>query len=132
MARNYDGGSLKEAEMDTQQVAKAFTDLCAKGELDAAGQKFWSDDIVSREAQPGDMAMLKGRKAVQGKGEWWSANHQVHGVKVEGPYVSGDQFMVRFTMDLTPKGDKRRTMDEIGLYTVKNGKIVEESFFYGQ
>ena len=117
---------------DTQSVAKAFTDLCAKGELDAAGKKFWSDDVVSREAMPGDMAVLKGRKAVEGKGEWWSANNQVHGVQVEGPYVSGDQFVVRFKMDVTPKGDKRRVMDEVGLYTVKNGKIVEESFFYGQ
>jgi hypothetical protein len=34
-------------------------------------------------------------------------------------------------MDVTPKGGKRMGMDEVGLYTVKNGKIVEESFFFG-
>ena len=34
--------------MNTQELAKAFTDMCAKGELDAAGKKFWSDDTVSR------------------------------------------------------------------------------------
>jgi hypothetical protein len=33
--------------MNTQELAKAFTDMCAKGELEAAGKKFWSDDIVS-------------------------------------------------------------------------------------
>jgi len=33
--------------MNTQELAKAFTDMCAKGEFDAAGKKFWSDDIVS-------------------------------------------------------------------------------------
>ena len=38
--------------------------------------------------------------------------------------------MVRFTMDLTPKDGKRHTMDEVAMYTVKNGKIVDESFFY--
>src|SRR6516165_9192386 len=57
--------------MNTQELAKAFTDMCAKGELEAAGKKFWSDDIVSREPMTGDMAELKGRKAVEGKGQWW-------------------------------------------------------------
>jgi len=52
-------------------------------------------------------------------------------VKVEGPYVHGDQFVVRFKMEVTPKGGKRMNLDEVGLYTVKNGKIVEERFFMG-
>ena len=47
--------------------------LCAKGELDAAGKKFLSDDIVSREPMIGDMAELKRRKAVEGKNQWLSA-----------------------------------------------------------
>ena len=56
------------------------------------------------------------------------ANHTVHKAEVEGPYVHGDQFVVRFKMDVTPKGGKRMSLDEVGLYTVKNGKIVEERF----
>jgi SnoaL-like domain len=117
--------------MNTQELAKAFTDMCAKGELEAAGKKFWSDDIVSREPMTGDMAELKGRKAVEGKTLWWNANHEVHDLKVEGPYVHGDQFVVRFKLDVTPKGQKRIHLDEVGLYTVRNGRIVEESFFMG-
>ena len=117
--------------MNTQELAKAFTDMCAKGELEAAGKKFWSDDIVSREPMTGDMAVLKGRKAVEGKNQWWNANHEVHDLKVEGPYVHGDQFVVRFELDVTPKGQKRIHLDEVGLYTVRNGRIVEESFFMG-
>ena len=53
--------------MNTRELAKAFTDMCAKGELEAAGKKFWSDDIVSREPMTGDMAELRGRKAVEEK-----------------------------------------------------------------
>jgi ketosteroid isomerase-like protein len=34
-------------------------------------------------------------------------------------------------MDVTPKGGKRTKMDEVGVFTVANGKIVEERFFYG-
>ena len=117
--------------MNTQELANAFTDMCAKGELEAAGQKFWSDDIVSREPMTGDMAQLKGRKAVEGKTQWWNANHEAYDLKVESPYVHGDQFVVRFELDVTPKGQKRVHLDEVGLYTVRNGRIVEESFFMG-
>lgn len=116
--------------MDIKQLASTFTGLCAEGKFDEAGERFWSEDIVSREPMPGDTAVAKGRAAVKGKGDWWAANHEVHGVKVEGPFVSGDQFIVRFTMDITPKGQARLTMDEVGVYTVKDGKIVDESFFY--
>jgi hypothetical protein len=79
----------------------------------------------------GDMAELKGRKAVEGKTQWWNANHEVHDLKVEGPYVHGDQFVVRFKLDVTPKGQKRIHLDEVGLYTVRKSRIVEESFFMG-
>ena len=45
--------------------------------------------------------------------------------------MNGDQFIVRFKMDLTfkPSGERMQN-DEDGLYTVKDGKIVEERFFY--
>ena len=118
--------------MDTKIIADAFTALCVNGEFIKAGQIYWSDDIVSCEAMPGDMAELKGRAAVEAKGVWWHMNHDVHSVKVEGPYVHGHQFLLRFTMEVTPKGGARMTMDEMGLYSVLEGKIVEERFFFGR
>jgi hypothetical protein len=33
-------------------------------------------------------------------------------------------------MEVTPKGQARMSMDEVGLYTVKDGKVVEERFFF--
>ena len=114
-----------------QQIADDLVAMCKAGEFDASGEKYWADDVVSLEPMPGDMARIQGKAAVRGKGEWWYANNEIHGVKVKGPYVHGDQFAVRFTMDVTPKDGQRATMDEIGIYTVKGGKIVEERFFYG-
>jgi hypothetical protein len=114
-----------------QQIAEDLVAMCKAGQFDESGEKYWADDVVSLEAVEGDMARIQGKAGVRGKGEWWYANHEIHDSVVEGPYVHGDQFVVRFRMDLTPKGGERRTMDEVGLYTVKNGKIVEERFFYG-
>jgi ketosteroid isomerase-like protein len=115
----------------TQDVANDLVALCKAGKFAEAGEKYWARDVVSVEAGEGEMARLEGLDAVRGKTAWWEANNEVHSAEVEGPYVNGDQFVVRFRMDMTPKGGERRTMDETGLYTVRDGKIAEERFFYG-
>ena len=119
--------------MTTAEIAADFAALCKAGKFDEAGEKYWSPDIVSVEAMGPDPAALSshGIAAVRGKGEWWYANHEIHSADASGPYVNGDQFIVRFNMDVTFKETGvRMQMDEDGLYTVKDGKIVEERFFY--
>ncbi|HEY1752573.1 MAG TPA: nuclear transport factor 2 family protein [Caulobacteraceae bacterium] len=116
--------------MNTQEVAQDLVSLCSQGQFDEAGEKYWADDVVSVEPT-GDNAESRGKAAARAKGEWWSAHHDVHGVKVEGPYVNGDEFTVRFVMDVTDKDNgQRMTMDEVALYRLKGGKIAEERFFY--
>lgn len=116
--------------MTTNEVAKAFTALCAAGEHQAAADQFWAEDVVSIEPMDGPMARVEGRVAVKAKGDWWYANHTVHAVKTEGPWVHGEQFTVLFDVDVTPKDGERVQMREIGLYTVRNGKVAEERFFF--
>jgi ketosteroid isomerase-like protein len=117
--------------MTTLELAKDFTNLLKKNDHEGAAAKYNADDIVSYEAMDGPMAVCRGTASVKAKGEWWQANHEVHGGAVEGPYVNGDQFVVRFKMDVTAKATgERMAMDEVGIYTVKNGKIVEERFCY--
>lgn len=117
--------------MSVESVAKSFADLCKAGHLDEAGEKYWSPDVVSIEAMDGPMQTVRGIEGVRAKGAWWYANHDVHKVETHGPYLNGDQFSLRFTMDITPKATGQRMQsDEVALYTVKDGKIVEERFFY--
>lgn len=115
----------------TQQVADDLIAMWKAGKFDESGEKYWAPDVVSYENMPGnEMAEIRGVAGVRAKGEWWGANHEVHGVEIEGPYMHGDQFAVRFKMDLTPKDGQRHTLDEIGVYTIRGGKIAEERFFY--
>jgi hypothetical protein len=116
--------------MTTQEIAHDLVALCKEGKFHEAGEKYWADDVVSVEAM-GDPAEVRGIEAARGKGEWWANNHEVHDSKVEGPYINGDDFSVRFVMDITDKTNgQRRTLDEIALYRLKDGKIAEERFFY--
>ena len=65
------------------------------------------------------------------KNQWWVDNHEVHGLEVDGPFVGDSQFAVRFKMDVTAKASgQRMQMTEVGVYTVKNDKIVREEFYY--
>ncbi len=117
--------------MTTSDVAKAFTDMLKSGDHRGAAIAFNAPDIVSIEAMDGPMARVEGTAAVEAKGEWWYANHEVHSVTAQGPYVNGDQFVVMFAMDITPKATGIRNQGtEAGLYTVRHGKIVEEKFYY--
>jgi ketosteroid isomerase-like protein len=115
----------------TNELAKAFTEMLKAGDHEAAAAKYNAPDIVSIEAMDGPMARVQGTAAVKAKSDWWYANHEVHSVTTEGPYVNGDQFAMTFAMDVTDKATgNRMQMQEVGLYTVRDGKIVEEKFMY--
>ncbi|HMF78195.1 MAG TPA: nuclear transport factor 2 family protein [Bryobacteraceae bacterium] len=119
--------------MTTQEVADTLVKLCAKGQFQEATEALYSPNIVSMEASapPGGSRESKGIEAVKAKGEWWTANHDVHSVKIEGPLVADSHFAVTFKLDVTfkPQG-KRFTMEEVGVYKVADGKVVYEEFFY--
>jgi ketosteroid isomerase-like protein len=121
---------------ETLAVGKKLVELCKEGKHIEAIDALYHPNIVSMEAgaPPGGSARADGIAAVKGKGEWWVANHEVHGGDVEGPFPHGDRFIVRFKYDVTakagPMAGKRFTMDEAALYTVKDGKITHEEFFY--
>lgn len=116
--------------MDVRQVAEAFAELCKAGKFEEAGERFWAEDVVSIEPRDGPMSRTEGRDQAKAKGDWWTGNTQVHAFTTVGPFVNGDQFALRFDIDCTPNGEARRQMEEVGLYTVRDGRIVEERFFY--
>lgn len=74
----------------------------------------------------------EGRKAVEAKGADFYSKNEVHSASCEGPYVGTTGFGVKFTVDMTCRQTgQRQTMSELAFYRVKNGKVVEEQFFYG-
>jgi hypothetical protein len=117
--------------MAIQDVANQIVALLRAGKDEEVGRRYWSPSVRSIEAAGKD-PVAEGAEAVTHKGEWFVANNEVHGVKAEGPFVNGDQFAVHLTYDMTPKDTgQRKTLDEVALYTIADGKIVEERFFYG-
>ena len=117
--------------MTIAELARDFTELLKRGDDEAAAEKYNADDVVSLEAMDGPMAVCRGKEAVKRKGEWWRQNHDLHSASIDGPFVNGDQFAIRLKYDVTPRETgKRVSMEEVGLFTVKDGKITEERFYY--
>ena len=119
--------------MTAKEIADELVALCKQGKNMEAIEKLYSSDIVSVEAcaSPGMDQTQTGIEAIKEKNKWWVDNHEVHGGEVNGPFPNGDRFIVSFKFEVTPKQTgQRMSLEEMGLYTVKNGKIVKEEFFY--
>jgi ketosteroid isomerase-like protein len=122
------------APTSTAAVAEELVSFCKAGRNMDAINTLYSPDIVSVESM-GNQTMpreMKGIDAIRGKNQWWAENNEIHSAEVEGPFVgNGDKFAVYYNYDATfkPTG-KRNNMEEMALYTVKDGKVVREQFFY--
>lgn len=122
--------------MNAVEIGKKMAEMVPQGRKQewAFVTQFYSDKIVSIEAQGSEEmpARIEGLDAIEGKHAWFYDNNDVHSTAVEGPFVGhrDDQFAMKFVIDSTPKGGERMQMSEVGLYTVEDGKIVQEEYLY--
>jgi ketosteroid isomerase-like protein len=117
----------------TSAVAEELVAFCRAGRNMDAINTLYSPEIVSVESMGNEQMPreMKGIDAIRQKNKWWSDNNEVHSANVDGPFVGEDKFAVYYNYDVTfkPTG-KRDAMEEMALYTVKDGKIAREQFFY--
>ena len=122
--------------MTTKELADQLVALCRAGRNLEAVDTLLSADVVSVEAR-GDETMpaqMSGRDVIRGKNQWWTDNHKIHSAEVKGPFPNGDRFTVIYNFVVTPVAGpmavKKVRMEEVALYTVSDGKITREEFFY--
>ena len=118
--------------MSLRTVASQFVELCRQGKNFDVMHTLYAAGIVSVE---GDGKETIGQGPVIKKSEDWVADKTFNGETVADPFFNGanpDQFVVYFTLDITPKATgKRIILEEVAVYTVnKEDKITREQFFY--
>jgi len=131
------------------ELATDFTAMLAAGHKQAAADKYWSPDIAivepaDRQDGSPDIAIVEpadrqdgspvtaiGFPAAQQKLAQWLGHNTIEDVLIDGPFVTGDRFALFIDMEIV-RGDtgRREPFSEIAMYTVRNGKIVEERHFY--
>ena len=115
----------------TKEIAEKVVELVRKQAWHEALDTPYDKDIVSVEAYPGANGSpeTRGADGVRGKIDWWVKAMEIHSFKADGPFVGHDRFVVQYDADITEKSsNERRQISEVGVYTVKDGKIVREEF----
>jgi hypothetical protein len=123
---------ITEAAMSIETIADRLTALCRQGKYEEAQRELFSEDAESIEPphSPG-LQTVKGLDNIVKKGEQFqSMVEAVHGGSVTDPVIAGNHFAVAAILDITMKGMGRQKMQEVAVYTVNDGKIVKEQFFY--
>jgi ketosteroid isomerase-like protein len=121
------------APASTAAVAEELVALCRAGRNLDAIAKLYSPKIVSVEPVGSDTmpAEMSGIDTIRQKNASWYDTYEVNAVDVQGPFLGDQQFAVRYEFDTTAKETgQRNRMTEMALYTVEDGKIVREEFYY--
>ena len=114
------------------EIAADFTELWLGGDFRRAGEKYWADDVVSIDPHArseGVDAICRGIEAVRAKYLRFLATHGIEDLSLDGPFVTGNRFAL-FADMLIAHGGQSRPHSEIAVFAVRDGKIVEERYFY--
>jgi ketosteroid isomerase-like protein len=119
--------------MTLLEIANELVAGCRENRTRENLDRLYAADAVSVEAADfGGGRETHGLAGIHGKHDWWDGAFIVHGLTVEGPFTHGeDRFAVIFGMDTENKDTgERRSEREVGIYHVKDGRIVREEFYY--
>lgn len=118
--------------LEIAQAVKAAND---KNDVEALLNDLYSADCVSVEAAPMpgvESPVSEGLEAIRAKHDWWNNAMEYVSGTIEGPHLHGDdRFALIYKSLMREKASgEEMPMEEVGIYTVKDGKIVKEEFFY--
>jgi hypothetical protein len=114
--------------MITEKIAQRIKALCAEKRFSEARQQLFAEDAVSVEA---DGTTRRGLHELEAKHtQWLESMTALHEVQVSEPLVNENRFAIGFTWDVTYHNQPRTMWHEIGVFHVKEGKVVHEQFFY--
>jgi hypothetical protein len=122
--------------MTSQEIANRYMELYKQGKgNNEIRDELYSADIICVEpehaAAMGVPTLTTGIEAVKAKSDARAALiAEVHSAYCNGPVVGGNYFSVAMGRDITFKNGKRMKLDEIGVFGIKNDKIITETFFY--
>lgn len=120
--------------MDMNAISAALVEGCRTGGARDNLAKLYAADAVSVEAADnGQGREAHGLEAIMGKHDWWDSTFDFVSGDISDPMPNGDdRFAVIFDISVKHKeSGEVSDMKEVALYTVGDGKIVREEFFYG-
>lgn len=118
--------------MTTQEVAQQWAQMCREGKNIECIEALYGENVVSKE-MPGVPygEQVSGKQNVLTKSKEWLDNVvEFHSNEISDPVVAHNHFTSKMSFDVTFKDRGRQQMEEVCVFEVKDGKIVNEQFFY--
>ncbi len=119
--------------MEMMQVARELVAGCREDRARDNLDRLYAPDAVSVEAvDPGQGRESRGLDAIKAKHDWWEGAMEMVKTQVSDPMPHGDdRFAVVFQSTVRSRDSGTLSeMEEVGIYTVAEGRIVREEFFY--
>jgi hypothetical protein len=118
-------------ELSIQDIAQGVRKCVLEQAYEKAYKTYFSPELTSAEPMGVPDREAKGKDAVAKKGMEWHTMMETHGVTVSEPLVTATHFVLKMSFDVTHKpSGQRMMMEELAVYTVEQGIIIREEFFY--
>jgi ketosteroid isomerase-like protein len=119
-----------KTKVDVKSNVNDLIGMITKGQLLEAFEKYYADDVVMQENNDPPRVGKDANREFEK--QFISGVEQVHDSQIKNVAYStdGKVVMIQSYMDITMKGVGRQQMEEVAVQTWKNGKIVNEKFFY--
>lgn len=119
--------------MTTEQVAQRYYELIQQNQYEQIQNELYAPNAVSIEpVNDSNLPLVvEGIEALRQKeGLFFTQIDEMFGGKMSEIIVSNFFFSHMTEMDVKMKGKERKIKGQIGVFEVRNGKIVKEQFFY--
>lgn len=118
--------------MSTKEVANQWAQMCREGKNLECIEALYADNVTSKE-MPGVPygEIVSGKQNVFEKSKQWLDNVvEHHSGDISDPIIANNHFTSKMSFDVTFKDRGRQQMEEVCVFEVKDGKIINEQFFY--
>ena len=118
--------------MTKQQVADRLIGLCRQRQFEQAVRELYAPDVISVEPEGVSDRIVQGLDQIHAKGEAFNSKvEKVNLSFISDPIVADNFFSCSMLMNINMKGMLMAIdMNEVCVFTVSDGKVIKEEFFY--
>jgi len=112
------------------EIAARLSSLCAQHKFVDAYTELFSEHAISIDPNYKNIPLEGLHSLIERERQFLAAN-QINSVSISEPLFAGNHFTVAMAFDFTPAGGERKSLEELCVYKIENGKIVSQQFFIG-
>ncbi|MFM9839243.1 MAG: SnoaL-like domain-containing protein [Cyclobacteriaceae bacterium] len=116
---------------DIHLIANRLVQLVREKKFIEAQQELFSTDAINQEPDKLKDRSVSGLDSILKKEMRFNASiKEWNSLEVSDPLVADDFFSIQLKMEIILRNDQKVALNEIGVYEVRNGKIISERFYF--